>query len=80
MSLQFQCDRESHQDDFLTLFCRLMHCHIGWHVAMGFALQIIEGISDIAGTVSNRKQLDDTCSSWATYATDFGIHTDDSGV
>ncbi|KXT07393.1 hypothetical protein AC578_435 [Pseudocercospora eumusae] len=58
----------------------LMHCHIGWHVAMGFALQIIEGIEEIEGTVRNRKQMDDVCSSWAEYARDNSIHTDDSGV
>ncbi|KAF7190033.1 Laccase-1, partial [Pseudocercospora fuligena] len=58
----------------------LMHCHIGWHVAMGFALQIIEGISEIEGTIQNKKQMDDTCSSWASYAQEFNIQTHDSGV
>ncbi|EME88044.1 uncharacterized protein MYCFIDRAFT_28515 [Pseudocercospora fijiensis CIRAD86] len=58
----------------------LLHCHIGWHVAMGFALQIIEGISEIGGMIQNKKQMDDTCSGWATYAQDNNIHTHDSGA
>ncbi|KXT11901.1 hypothetical protein AC579_10501 [Pseudocercospora musae] len=58
----------------------LTHCHIGWHVAMCFALQIIEGLSEIEDTVHDKKQMEDVCSSWAAYAQDHSIHTDDSGV
>ena len=59
----------------------LMHCHIGWHVSMGFALQIIEGdIKTISDTVTDSCQLDDTCITWNKYATANGIEVDDSGV
>ncbi|QIX01866.1 hypothetical protein AMS68_007383 [Peltaster fructicola] len=47
----------------------LMHCHIGWHAAMGFTLEIIEGdASTIKKTIKNSCQLDDTCKAWKSYA------------
>ncbi|KAK6441383.1 hypothetical protein LTR95_002381 [Oleoguttula sp. CCFEE 5521] len=41
---------------------------IGWHSTMGFALQIIENVEGIKATVKAPEQLEDTCSSWNTYA------------
>lgn len=60
----------------------LMHCHIGWHVSMGFALQIIEGQSLIKGTVDNSCQMDDVCKAWNEYSPTsiFDVATTDSGV
>lgn len=58
----------------------LMHCHIGWHVSMGFALQIIENLDGISKTVTDSCQLDNTCLSWNKYATANHIVVEDSGV
>ncbi|KAF2171368.1 multicopper oxidase [Zasmidium cellare ATCC 36951] len=58
----------------------LMHCHIGWHTSMGFALQIIEAQDEIKKTVKNSCQLDGTCSKWHEYTKKFDIVVDDSGV
>lgn len=58
----------------------LMHCHIGWHVSMGFALQIIEAKEQIRETVTDSCQLGGTCKSWNQYATLNHVYTDDSGV
>lgn len=58
----------------------LMHCHIGWHTSMGFALQIIEAKDEIKKTVKNSCQLDGTCSKWHEYAKKFDIVVGDSGV
>ena len=58
----------------------LMHCHIGWHVSMGFALQIIENKAGIKETVTDSCQLQDTCKSWNSYAKAKGIVVNDSGV
>ncbi|KAJ9619830.1 hypothetical protein H2203_008101 [Taxawa tesnikishii (nom. ined.)] len=58
----------------------LMHCHIGWHVSMGFALQIIEGQEYIKGNVSDTCMLDDTCATWRKWADNHDLSTDDSGV
>ncbi|CAK4033978.1 hypothetical protein AC578_435 [Lecanosticta acicola] len=58
----------------------LLHCHIGWHVAMGFALQIVENLDGIQKTVKDSCQAEDTCKDWHTYARDFNIHDLDSGV
>lgn len=57
----------------------LMHCHIGWHTAEGFALQFIERYSEIVATL-NTTSIESGCSSWSTYATADAITTDDSGV
>ncbi|KAI5204917.1 hypothetical protein E4T38_04493 [Aureobasidium subglaciale] len=58
----------------------LMHCHIGWHVAMGFALQFIEGQELIKDSVANTCLVNDVCTTWRPWAQENGIHTDDSGV
>nr|POF17801.1 laccase-2 [Quercus suber] len=46
----------------------LLHCHIGWHVAMGFALQIIENLEGIKDTITSPDMLTDTCASWSKYS------------
>lgn len=55
-----------------------MHCHIGWHSSMGFALQIIENLDGIK--VENPALLESTCSSYRSYANEYSIVTDDSGI
>ena len=57
-----------------------MHCHIGWHVSMGFALQIIEAKEQIAETVTDSCQLEGTCKTWNQYATLNHVVAHDSGV
>jgi len=58
----------------------LMHCHIGWHAAMGFALQIIENLDGIKDTVADTCTLQDTCKAYNEYATEYSIVTQDSGI
>ncbi|KAI5203887.1 hypothetical protein E4T39_03894 [Aureobasidium subglaciale] len=58
----------------------LMHCHIGWHVAMGFALQFIEGQELIKDSVADTCLVNDVCTTWRPWAQEKGIITDDSGV
>jgi FtsP/CotA-like multicopper oxidase with cupredoxin domain len=58
----------------------LMHCHIGWHVSMGFALQIIEAKEEIKETVTDSCQLEGTCKTWNQYATLNHVVAHDSGV
>lgn len=58
----------------------LMHCHIGWHVAMGFALQFIEAQPLIKDTVSDSCMLNNVCTTWRNHADLNDIITDDSGV
>lgn len=58
----------------------LMHCHIGWHTSMGFALQIVEQKSKIPNTVTDSCALQNTCSAWSNYATANNIQVLDSGV
>lgn len=57
----------------------LAHCHIGWHVAEGFALQYIERPSEIAA-ITNTTALESQCSAWNAYATSYSVVDDDSGV
>lgn len=47
-----------------------MHCHIGWHTAMGFALQFVEMQESIktVGALKNGCELEGTCEKWATWA------------
>ncbi|KAK8189901.1 Cupredoxin [Phyllosticta capitalensis] len=58
----------------------LIHCHTGWHLAMGFAAQVVELQDQIKSTVDNREGLDDTCSAWNTYQQTYNVEQDDSGV
>lgn len=57
----------------------LMHCHIGWHVAEGFALQFIERYEE-AKDLIDYKYVNDNCESWITYDEEFNIEQEDSGV
>ncbi|KAF1984824.1 multicopper oxidase [Aulographum hederae CBS 113979] len=58
----------------------LMHCHIGWHTSMGFALQFVEMQDQIVDTISDSCGLEQTCKKWDTYAELSGITVHDSGV
>ena len=57
----------------------LMHCHIGWHTAEGFALQFIERQDEIRALI-DATTLQDTCTAWETYASEDDIEEDDSGI
>ncbi|KXH41757.1 multicopper oxidase [Colletotrichum simmondsii] len=57
----------------------LMHCHIGWHTSLGFALQLIERPTEIAA-ITNEDTLNSTCANWRTYAEEESVHQEDSGV
>ncbi|KGQ06259.1 Laccase-2 [Beauveria bassiana D1-5] len=57
----------------------LLHCHIGFHVTQGFALQFIERRSEIPG-ITDAGALNKTCADWRAYQDANGIHQDDSGV
>ncbi|KAK2037867.1 multicopper oxidase [Colletotrichum somersetense] len=57
----------------------LMHCHIGWHTSLGFALQLIERPNEIAA-ITNTDKMNDTCAKWNTYALEKSVHQEDSGV
>jgi FtsP/CotA-like multicopper oxidase with cupredoxin domain len=58
----------------------LMHCHIGWHTSMGFALQILEGQSMIKNTVKDECALYGTCANWNKWVAERGFKQRDSGV
>ncbi|KAK3700910.1 hypothetical protein LTR37_015713 [Vermiconidia calcicola] len=59
----------------------LLHCHIGWHNAMGMALQIIENLEGISDTVKHGGMMEDTCSAWSENANAYSIVNNwDSGV
>ena len=57
----------------------LMHCHIGWHTSEGFALQVVERYSEIAG-ITNSTRLEENCKAWSTAQETLGIEQEDSGV
>ncbi|KAJ4359578.1 uncharacterized protein N0V89_000133 [Didymosphaeria variabile] len=58
----------------------LMHCHIGWHTSEGFALQIVEGLDMIEGTVKDKCGLYDTCAKWDDWVESVAFYQQDSGV
>jgi FtsP/CotA-like multicopper oxidase with cupredoxin domain len=58
----------------------LMHCHIGWHSSMGFALQFLEMKSKIKGTITDSCVLTGTCDSWLSYADANDVEVEDSGI
>lgn len=57
----------------------LMHCHIGWHVSEGFALQFIERVDEIPG-ITQEDLLSDVCTEWAAHSEENSIVQHDSGV
>jgi FtsP/CotA-like multicopper oxidase with cupredoxin domain len=57
----------------------LMHCHIGWHVSEGLALQFVEQYSKISSLI-DYSTLNSTCSAWNTYASQNSLTDDTSGV
>ncbi|KAF1981848.1 multicopper oxidase [Aulographum hederae CBS 113979] len=58
----------------------LMHCHVGWHTSMGFAIQFVEMASEIPKILDSTCQLEGTCANWAKYVEENNIHIEDSGV
>lgn len=57
----------------------LMHCHIGWHTSEGFAMQWIVRQDEITDLI-DYDSLEETCSAWTTYADEYSVTEDDSGV
>ena len=57
----------------------LMHCHIGWHINMGLALQFIEKRDEIKGLI-DYKSFEKTCAAWDQYDLSQQIVQEDSGV
>jgi hypothetical protein len=47
--------------------CWLMHCHIGWHVAMGLGIQFLERKNDIM-ELMHLDQMLPNCEAWRAYA------------
>ncbi|KAH8432817.1 uncharacterized protein LDX57_010446 [Aspergillus melleus] len=57
----------------------LMHCHIGWHTAEGFAIQFVERY-DEARKLIDYDSLKDNCDAWGDYQDVYTAEEDDSGV
>lgn len=57
----------------------LLHCHIGWHTSQGFALQLVERMSDIPATVDDAA-VQANCDAWQAYADAVALVQEDSGV
>ncbi|KAL8365324.1 hypothetical protein RB595_004229 [Gaeumannomyces hyphopodioides] len=59
----------------------LMHCHIGWHTTMGFAMQFIVRRDDIIkrGLIDSKK-MDVVCKSWRDHTAAKRIKLEDSGI
>lgn len=59
----------------------LMHCHVGWHSAMGFAAQVVEMQDQIGGTWDDGGcELKNTCAAWKAWQDGRGLMAEDSGV
>ena len=74
------CSRSAPLTLLMIIANLFLQCHIGWHVAMGFALQFIVGKEQIKDTVSDTCLLNDVCTTWRPWAQEKGIYVDDSGV
>ena len=57
----------------------LMHCHIGWHVDEGLALQFIERQDEIRDLV-NCTPFNENCAAWDKYVKTKNVVQQDSGV
>jgi FtsP/CotA-like multicopper oxidase with cupredoxin domain len=57
----------------------LMHCHIGWHAAEGFSIQLLERINEIPALTSS-ETMNTTCNAWDSFVTSSSIEQEDSGI
>jgi FtsP/CotA-like multicopper oxidase with cupredoxin domain len=57
----------------------LMHCHIGWHVSEGLALQFVEQYSKISSLI-DYSTLNSTCSAWNAYSAQNPVSDNTSGI
>jgi FtsP/CotA-like multicopper oxidase with cupredoxin domain len=57
----------------------LLHCHIGFHVSEGFALQFIERQAEIPSLIDGEK-LNGQCKWWSAFQEARSIHQGHSGV
>lgn len=57
----------------------LMHCHIGWHAAEGFAMQWVVQQDKIRDLL-DYDSMSSTCSAWDTWETQNNLEEDDSGI
>ncbi|KAN0081885.1 Cupredoxin [Elaphomyces granulatus] len=57
----------------------LMHCHIGWHVSEGLALQFVEQYSKISSLI-DYSTLNSTCSAWSAYRAQNPVSDNTSGI
>ncbi|KAJ5885193.1 hypothetical protein N7495_009703 [Penicillium taxi] len=63
----------------------LLHCHIGWHLEQGFALQFVEREAEIkellaSAWADDMQFLSDSCAVWSDYAKECAILETGSGV
>ncbi|CAG8959121.1 hypothetical protein HYFRA_00012984 [Hymenoscyphus fraxineus] len=57
----------------------LMHCHIGWHASEGFAIQMVERVSEIPA-ITDFNSMNDVCNKWDSYVAVSGVEREDSGI
>ena len=57
----------------------LMHCHIAWHVGLGFAAQFLEEADQIKN-LGIGQEFQDQCSQWNSYNQGAIFHQEDSGL
>lgn len=59
----------------------LMHCHIAWHQATGFALQFIERYSEVQTMIAeNLEMIDGNCDAWNAWENSTTLVQADSGI
>lgn len=61
----------------------LMHCHIGFHAAEGFAVQFVEQLDVIEAGIAaeaGNAGIQDQCQKWNNYEAAGGVKQDDSGI
>ncbi|RKF73755.1 Laccase-1 [Golovinomyces cichoracearum] len=60
----------------------LAHCHIAWHAAEGFALQLLEREDEIRSVegVFDKEAIQNTCRNWRKFSQSVRIEQDDSGL
>lgn len=57
----------------------IMHCHIAWHADEGFALQLVERVSEV-NAFQSHALISQTCAKWDAYTVANKIIQDDSGI
>ncbi len=56
------------------------HCHIAWHSAMGYTVDILERPAEVRGSGRIAAAVNETCAAWDAWSRSHVVDQIDSGI